>query len=57
MEVEYLLSQRDSSPDPIVDLEGVSSVEKSAPDGVLFSSEGLLLKKKSTLLRLRARLI
>lgn len=57
MEVEYLPSQRDSSPDQIVDLEGVSSVEKSAPDGVLFSSEGLLLKKKSTLLRLRARLI
>jgi len=39
----------------IVDSEG-EWVEKSTPEGVLFSAEGLLLKLKSTILRFRARL-
>jgi len=40
----------------VVDLEEGNWVEKSAPEGVLFSAEGLLLKQRSTLLRLRVRL-
>ena len=39
----------------VIDLEGGSWTEKSAPEGILFSSDGLLLKHKSTLLRLRAQ--
>jgi len=31
-------------------------VEKSTPEGVLFSADGLLLKLESTFLRLRAKL-
>ena len=38
----------------VVDLED-EWAEKSPPEGVLFSAEGLLLKRKSTFLRLRAR--
>ena len=38
----------------IVDLQD-EWAEKSTPEGVLFSTEGLLLKKRSTFLRLRAR--
>ena len=41
----------------IVDLEEGNWVEKSAPEGVLFSAEGLLLRQRTTLLRLRCRLV
>lgn len=56
MEVEYLTSSKDYSPAQVVDLDGISSVEKSAPEGILFSNEGLILKKRSILMRLRAGL-
>lgn len=56
LELEWLSSIpcTEVGPPPIVNLEG-EWVEKSTPEGILFSSEGLLLKRKSTLLRLRAR--
>lgn len=38
-----------------VDLDGGDWVERSTPEGVLFSPGGLLLKRMSTLLRLRIR--
>jgi len=49
IEMEWLSSMRciEVGPGQIVDLEG-EWVEKSTPEGVLFSAEGLLLKLKST---------
>ncbi len=59
MEVECLsssISCYENGLAQVVDLEVGNWVEKSAPEGALFSTEGLLLKQRSTLLRLRARL-
>lgn len=58
LEVECLSSMHCSEGGraQVVDLEEGNWVEKSAPEGVLFSAEGLLLKQRSTLLRLRVRL-
>jgi hypothetical protein len=56
--MQCLLSSKYRSNDSlaeIVDLEDGSWVEKSAPEDVLFSADGLLLKRRSVLLRLRAR--
>ena len=58
--VEYLSPSMHRSEDglaQVVDLEEGNWVEKSAPEGVLFSAEGLLLKQRTTLLRLRVRLV
>ena len=58
LEIECLSSPihgSDYSLAQVVDLDEVNWVEKTAPEGVLFSPEGLLLKQRSTLLRLRAR--
>lgn len=40
----------------VVDLKEGNWMEKSAPEGVLFSAEVLLLKQRPSLLRLRVRL-
>ncbi|KAK2756130.1 hypothetical protein FQN54_005538 [Arachnomyces sp. PD_36] len=58
IEIEYLPSSSNGSSvqDWIVDLEKeVNCIsEKATPEGILFSPEGLLLRHKCTLLRLRA---
>jgi OTT_1508-like deaminase len=58
MEIQYLSSSMACSDVGLaqaVDLEEGDWVEMSTPEGVLFSAEGLVLKRRSTLLRLRAQ--
>lgn len=58
MEIQCLSSSAqcaDNGLAQIVDLEDGNWVEKSAPEGILFSTDGLLLKRRSILLRLSAR--
>ena len=58
MEIQCLSSSEycsNNSLAEIVNLEDGNWAEKSAPEGILFSADGLLLKRKSILLRLRAR--
>ncbi|KAN0083021.1 hypothetical protein V8E54_002109 [Elaphomyces granulatus] len=60
MEIECLSSSLHCSENDlthVVDLEEGDWVEKSCLEGVLFSAEGLLLRQRSTLLRLRARAV
>jgi hypothetical protein len=45
---------RDATQARAIDLEEGDWTEKSVLDGALFSEDGLLLKRRSTLLRLRA---
>ena len=57
MEIQYLslsMACSDFGLAQAVDLEDVIRVEMSTPEGVLFSAEGLLLKKGSMLMCLRA---
>lgn len=59
IEVEYLSPSSQCSENDraqVVDVEKSSWVETPAPEGVLFSTQSLLLKRRSTWLRLCARL-
>lgn len=58
IEVQYLSSLPDENGNEqayLIDLDVCDWVEQSPPDGVLFRSGGLLLKRKSILLRLRIK--
>lgn len=58
IEIEWLSSSAHcigNGPVKVVDLEEGHWVEKPAPEGILLSARGLLLKQKSTLLCLRTR--